>query len=454
MEGSTLLKPFLKMSQYLLKRIWQWFPKLFSSTQVMKDLTVLHPGEAKEYLQTTYYVRKTALCLAVVWGGTLFGAAVAIGVKDDLILGENGEIARWEYQEGRREINIAADYGETQMNFRIQVDPRQLTEEEAKKLFEKFLKNLPELVLNGNESLEHITTDLSLEEEYEGFPIVVEWESRRQEVVTNTGHVLPVEKEEQVELSVRLKYGEYVRQEAFFVVVIPPVLSEEERIYREMEELLIQSHDESLEQEKWLLPAQLRGISIHWRQLMEDNSLLVWAASVVVAALVYLFSDRDLHGQIEKRKKSLRWEYPEIVHKLVLFVGAGMTIRGAFQKIAGDYETKHGGREKMQPAYEEMLYTCRELHGGVSEGASYEHFGRRTGLQEYIRLCTLLTQNLKRGNRTLLERLREEADKAAEEQLQQGRKLGEEAGTKLLIPMVLMLAVVMVVIMIPAFSNI
>lgn len=101
----------------------------------------------------------------------------------------------------------------------------------------------------------------------------------------------------------------------------------------------------------------------------------------------------------------------------------------------------------------EMLYTCRELRSGTSEGVCYEHFGRRTGLQEYIRLCTLLTQNLKKGNSTLLERLREESDRAAEERLQQGRKLGEEAGTKLLVPMVLMLAVVMAVIMVPAFAN-
>ncbi len=53
----------------------------------------------------------------------------------------------------------------------------------------------------------------------------------------------------------------------------------------------------------------------------------------------------------------------------------------------------------------------------------------------------------------LLERLREEADRAAEQRLQKSRKLGEEAGTKMLIPMVMMLGVIMVMIMIPAFSG-
>lgn len=186
---------------------------------------------------------------------------------------------------------------------------------------------------------------------------------------------------------------------------------------------------------------------------MEDNSLALWAAGMAAAVMVFLLLDRDLHEQLERRKKSLHREYSEIVHKLALFVGAGMTIRGAFQKIAGDYEAKCRGGGKKSPAYEEILYTCRELRSGVSEALSYEHFGRRTGLQEYVRLSTLLVQNLKRGSSTLLERLRDEADKSAEERLQRSKKLGEEAGTKLLVPMVLMLAVVMAVIMIPALSN-
>ena len=102
-----------------------------------------------------------------------------------------------------------------------------------------------------------------------------------------------------------------------------------------------------------------------------------------------------------------------------------------------------------------MINKCvsLSLRSGISEGLAYEHFGKRAGLQEYIRLSALLAQNLKRGNSTLLERLREEAEKSGQERLQESKKMGEEAGTKLLVPMVLMLAVVMAVIMIPAFSN-
>ena len=49
--------------------------------------------------------------------------------------------------------------------------------------------------------------------------------------------------------------------------------------------------------------------------------------------------------------------------------------------------------------------------------------------------------------------LAEETDLALEERSRLARKRGEEAGTKLLFPMILMLVVVMFLILLPAFSG-
>ena len=93
------------------------------------------------------------------------------------------------------------------------------------------------------------------------------------------------------------------------------------------------------------------------------------------------------------------------------------------------------------------------MRSGLSEAEAYAQFGKRIGLQEYIRLTTLMTQNLKKGSASLLERLRDEADRSLSEQMQRGRQLGEEASTKLLLPMVMMLGVVMVMVIMPAFGS-
>ena len=450
---ALLLKPFYKMAMYLYKKTCHRFPRLFSSPQVEKDLIQLHPGEAREFLKTQYYVKKASLCLAVVFAGTFVGAAAKVSTDSQVILGESGGIARRSYRDGGMEVRVEANYGQRQLDFRIEVEPRLLGGDEIEELTEAFVEALPEYILGKNTSLQEVSYDLNLQEKYEEFPMLVSWESSEPGILGDAGQVFSNQEERDVVLWAEIRYGGYERKEAFPVKVVPAVLSEEELLYSEMEEMLLRSQSDSLDEDIWWLPEEWQGEKIRWKQIVEDNSLLLWGAAMVTAVMVFLLLDRDLHEQLEKKRRSLRQAYPEIVHKLVLFVGAGMTIRGAFQKIAGDYEAKCRSGGRASPAYEEVLYTCRELHSGISEGLSYEHFGRRTGLQEYIRLSALLTQNLKRGNSTLLERLREEADKSAEERLQQSKKLGEEAGTKLLIPMVLMLAVVMAMIMIPAFSN-
>ena len=50
--------------------------------------------------------------------------------------------------------------------------------------------------------------------------------------------------------------------------------------------------------------------------------------------------------------------------------------------------------------------------------------------------------------------LKTEASQAFEERKARARRLGEEAGTKLLAPMFLMLAVVLVIVIVPAFMSV
>lgn len=184
------------------------------------------------------------------------------------------------------------------------------------------------------------------------------------------------------------------------------------------------------------------------------EGMLCGVGGMVVAVLIYFMSDRDLHSKLEKKQYEMKCAYPDIVHKLTLYMGAGMTTRGAFFKIAEEYQGVGHRTKKVSPAYAELQYACRELASGISEAVVYERLGKRTGLQEYIRLGTLLAQNLRRGNGAILERLREEAGKASVERIHRGRRAGEEAVTKMLLPMVMMLLVVMLMIMIPAFSTV
>lgn len=103
--------------------------------------------------------------------------------------------------------------------------------------------------------------------------------------------------------------------------------------------------------------------------------------------------------------------------------------------------------------YEEVAYTCFEMKNGISESQAYERFGKRCQLPEYIRLGSVLSQNLKKGSKGLTELLESEAASSMNERKNHAKKIGEQAGTKLLLPMVMMLGIVLVILMVPAFLS-
>jgi len=180
---------------------------------------------------------------------------------------------------------------------------------------------------------------------------------------------------------------------------------------------------------------------LFWKEWQDRISLLYYPllllAGIAFSFLLFLLLDKDLEDKAKKRMKVRKQQYPDIVHKLELYMRAGLSVRGCFQLMAQDYDC--------------ILFACRDLQAGMLETVTYERFGRRLGIQEYVRLGMLLGQNVKRGNRALLERLEEETRHLSRLAEQEAKALGEKAQTKLLIPMVLYLGVVMLVIMVPAF---
>lgn len=428
--------------------------KFPSAGQVEKDLAKLHPGENSGQMCTEYYVGKLAKSILVGLAAVLLAIVAALQADGQKILKEGGELVRGEYGEASAEVEVECVIDRQVQSFSIELGAQVYDEEEIRALYQEFRKELGNLLLGNNESLEAVTEDLALWESYEDYPFYLEWESENPDIVRSDGTVKRgYEKTEQTEIIARASYGEWEWEERYGITVLPLLLTEEERVHREMEKIILETEAAGRSEKTMKLPDSWQGSELQWKEKTENYGIVVLIVGFLVAIAIFLLADKDLHDTVEKRKQQMQKEYPDMVHKLTLYLGAGITIRGAFHRLAEDYEKTGMPGQRASPIYEEVLYTCRELKAGVSEGAAYENFGKRTGVQEYIRLCTLLMQNLKKGNSTLLQRLQEETRRASLEQLQYGKRLCEEAVTKLLLPMVLMLLVVMLMIMIPAFST-
>lgn len=425
-----------------------------SAGQVESDLAKLHPGENAGQLCTEYYVGKLAKSFMVGLASVLLAIVVVWQAKEQSVLGEGGELARGGYGEEMTEVEVECEIDRQVQKFTIELGAQVYKEEEIQALFQEFCNELGSLILGNNSSLNEVTEDLLLWESYEGYPFYLEWESKNADIVHSDGTIVRgYEEALETEISVLISYEEWEWTECFCIRVLPLVLTEEERAYKEIERMILQREVESRSEKTLKLPERWQGKELEWKEKIENHGTWILAAGFLLSIGIFLLADKDLHDTVERRKLQIQKEYPDMVHKLTLYLGAGITIRGAFQRLAEEYEKTGRAKQRASPVYEEVLHTCRELKAGVSEGAAYEHFGKRTGVQEYVRLCTLLVQNLKKGNSTLMQRLREETQRALLEQLQYGKRLCEEAVTKLLLPMVLMLLVVMLMIMIPAFST-
>lgn len=406
-----------------------------SSREVKKSLERLHPGQGSELLQKNYYVEKLRLMLMIVLVGTLLG----ILLKGKLWLEGDGrtvlELERAKAGTGHKEVTLEAVVGREKEELVIEVSEKKLTAEELEDEFRKCAVGLEQWIANKTDSNGRLSQAIELPESLEGYPFEILWRENGEG-----------------ELTAYLYYGE----ELYCYTIFVERNSEDDETADSLEVLLrreIEAQDVKTGYTDTLtLPTRINGEEIKWREVKEDYSGGLMLLTLVTAIGVFFLKDKDLHEELQKKKRNMHMSYPVILNKFVLYMEAGLTVRGSFLKIALDAQGDTEGKEGME-AYEEMLFSCNELNAGVSESLVYEHFGKRTGLQEYTRFATMLSQNLKKGNATLLARLREESEKAQMENLQYRKKLGEEAQTKLLVPMIIMMAIVMLLVMIPAFST-
>lgn len=420
---------FEKMGTTIYLLGLRYFGVLQENRKVIRDLERLFPASSGEELHKEYYIRKWSLILKILLAGT----ALCLAMK--LANYSNGkpltEIERQQAGDGTKTVQVKACFENDEQVVALDVGERRITKAEQTVLLEECIKRMEQQLENG----QWLGSDGSMElpDSLTGYPFEILWRER------GPG-----------ELIAYFYYEEEVYQHVFEADILPDkvALTLEGRLLQEVERENISTQYEK----NFRLPGELDGKKIIWKEVQEDNSGIVFVLMFAVVITVYFLKDRDLHEEWKKKKMHMRVSYPMVLNKFVLFMGAGMTVRGCFIRVAGE-NNKEGRSTADREIYQEMAYSARELSAGVSESFVYERFGKRTGLEEYTRFATMLSQNLKKGNATLLSRLREEWERAQAENLHLKKRLGEEAQTKLLLPMIMMMAIVMLLVMLPAFSS-
>lgn len=365
---------------------------------------------------------------------------------------EDGYLLREDYNGQTYTQNLELSISGEERPIEIEVAPRSYSETEKEAILSRAAMKIESIILEG-QSAGHINQDLKLISSYEEMPIVISWVTDRPDILDWDGKICRGIPEEgtDVVLTASLEWGELEKEVTIPLTIFPKELTGDEALREKVNEAVSSSNNS--EDEKLILPDKIDGKNVVWHSAGSGQGLIVLFAGLLFAAL-FMFSriqNRDI--QEAKRQEALLYDYPHLVNKLVLLLNAGMSMRAAFEKTAHDYRIslKNGGPKR--EGFDEILRMCADMEKGVSEIDAYRKLGERSKEAKYRTFSTLLVQNLRKGSGELINQLEREAGEAFEERKKRARILGEQAGTKLMFPMMLMLMVVFAILMIPAMIS-
>lgn len=174
------------------------------------------------------------------------------------------------------------------------------------------------------------------------------------------------------------------------------------------------------------------------------NSIAAALIMVVFAFVAYYYFGTVTENKIMKRSEEMLSDFSNVVSKLALLTNAGMIMREAWEEVAYTGETT---------LYKEMQTTVNEMNNGVSEIDALFNFGTRCIIPEIKKFTSTIVQGIVKGNSELTFMLQTQSKEVWAAKKQNVRRQGEKAASKLLIPILIMFVGILVMILIPIFTN-
>jgi len=376
-----------------------------------------------------------------------------------------------------REVNLVLQKGEDQLFLDLELQRQQLSSIQVQKMMDEAFSELEKNMLDENQKMSRITSNLKFEIDYKKYPFEVEV-MPDDYLIMNEDGVIRNERSSLLEsgytknalengirtgFEVCLSYNEEIMQRHYDITVFPKTQTKNEKLLQKVVEKIKKDETELSGEKEFYIPSVLYGVTISMKRSIAKNPLFVLFVGVVLSGLLPLREMELNRKRKRQREDSLRRSYPRFVNEMVLLLGAGMQVRHILDVLINEYEkdkeqffiiskSKHFCDER-EPLITELRVAKQNLEMGMAEEKVYYQLGRRLKLGCYIKLMSLLEQNVKKGAKGLAYYFEQEERNALEERKNLAKRYGEEAGTKLLGPMMLQLLVVMLIIMVPALMS-
>lgn len=336
----------------------------------------------------------------------------------------------------------------------IYVNPMLASGDAKEALFEQAYAYIQKEALGKNESWQAVRQPLNLLKALPDFGITAVWETAGDGLIDALGGInnegLPMQGKD-TSISVQLTYGREMREYTIEAHVLPVLKSREEVMLEDIKTQLDRNDQEDAEKAYLSLPQYSMGEHLSWQEKRDNTALKATAAGIIACAALMIYSRSENKKKLQKRSGELETDYPELIYKLVLLMGAGMTVKGAVNAIVEEEKKKDAVH--MHYVYKELELALQSMCQGTPELEAYERFGKRCGTPAYLKLSSMLTQCIRMGAGGMGTLLSDTASEAMLLRKEHAKSQGEKAGMKLLMPMGVMLVIVFAILIVPAFMS-
>lgn len=396
----------------------------------------------------TYKLHRLSLAIGVFILFIIIGYIKCIQqtfLNDDIIK----QVERQDVGGGDKEYVLEAklEDGEKEKVY-INLAERKLSEEEIKEIMDDSYDNIKRELLGKNVSVEEIIYDLNMISEYEDMIDIV-WNIKEDDYIDYSGKILwdKINDNEEINIEGIFTINNYSR--SYFIKL---KLDKRKREYKDVlnDELNKYIMDYSSSEKVVELPDYIDDKKVVFEKSNDENTIICFIFAILFGVIFFIAKNKDLQNKMAKRNSQLEVDYAALVSKMTILYTSGMTVMAAWDKIIDDYD-KHICEKRY--VYEEMKIAKKRMMNGLSETKAIVEFGKRCGLHQYVKFSNILEQNIRKGTVGLKEIMRQELNESYEIRRALALKKGDEAGTKLLLPMGVMLVISIIIIIIPAFLS-
>ncbi len=348
---------FLRPFRALAVRILRLFPDRGErdAPGIAREIESIRPGE-KDAVRN-YYEQKLTECLAAAF--LLLLAAAAVFAADALgghaIEGNRLERPSYGAADAQEEVIVLAEGETEEMPLQVRVQARRYTEAQEKELLDEALGRIEEELTGENVSADEVRGPLCMRESYCGGAVSAEWLTIPYGMISDTGEITgePEEEGSLVELRAVLTCQERTAQYQSAVRVYPPVLTKQETFWKQVRDLLEKTDDEEAEQDALTLPSRAGERALIWKRGRSSTVSVMAALLLLIPLLLWFWHDQEIHEEAKNRETQLMLDYSDLMWKLTMLLGAGLTIRGAFERIGRDYaaSAEKRYRKSISPAW-------------------------------------------------------------------------------------------------------